>query len=363
MADPLSLVALCVDLSRTIAKTASSVKRRRVECSELAQRVERLQPFVQSLLSNSSNVDLSDFWVLATLNKLVDLLKSADELVKHFAVDNAQTVFSRIWRIGERLWNAEDDVETFLYLNRSLDSIVMEMSMLETNRLGAALRLQREVQGANLELFYKDHPPADNLYDDRSVIARGMFSTTNRMKNTLDGHIYAVKRVRVADLEQMGVLKHSLVDECAKLQRLTHPNIARYFLHFDSHQHRVFNIVMELIEGGTLLEKVTSTAPPTEAEIVEWARQMASALSYMHEEGVLHSDLNPKNVMLTFKSRMKIIGFGAARNASSAAVATSSAVGSDNYASYEKFQGIGYDGRDDVWAVGCILLELLLRQR
>jgi tRNA A-37 threonylcarbamoyl transferase component Bud32 len=363
MADPLNLLALSIDLGVTIARTASLVKRRKSECLELSQRVVRLQLIVRTWQSGCASGSTYAQLPLPTLSKLVDLLRSADDLVKSFADDKPTTVFGRIYRVGNRFWKAENDVDTFLYLNWGLDSILAEVNVLETNRINETLRLQSEHQGSNLELFYREDPPTDNLYDDRSVMSRGMFSTTNRMKNALDDHIYAVKRVRVAELEQIGVLKRTLVEECAKLHRLSHPHIGRYFINFDSHHHKIFNIVMELIEGGPLLEKITCTPPPTEAEIVEWARQMASALSYMHEEGVLHSDLNPRNVMLTAKSIVKIIGFGAARNASSAAVATSSAVGSDNYASYEKFQGIGYDGRDDVWAVGCILLELLLRQR
>jgi serine/threonine protein kinase len=87
---------------------------------------------------------------------------------------------------------------------------------------------------------------------------------------------------------------------------------------------------------------------------------MALALSYMHGENVLHRDLNPDNVMLTARSKVKIIGFGHACCVSEYAEST---VGARTHASFQKLTGLKYDGRDDVWALGCILLELLLRTR
>lgn len=79
----------------------------------------------------------------------------------------------------------------------------------------------------------------------------------------------------------------------------------------------------------------------------------------MHEERILHRDLKPENILLTSSSKVKIVDLGFACVAASIA-ANVTKVGTLLYASYEKSQGFVYDGRDDMWAVGCVLLELLL---
>ena len=108
--------------------------------------------------------------------------------------------------------------------------------------------------------------------------------------------------------------------------------------------------------------QVHATPAPSVDAITEWARQMASALAYMHSEHILHRDLKLDNILLTSLSKIKIIDLGFACVAATMA-ANATKVGAPLYASYEKTNGIPYDGRDDVWAVGCILLELLTRSR
>jgi serine/threonine protein kinase len=106
---------------------------------------------------------------------------------------------------------------------------------------------------------------------------------------------------------------------------------------------------MELFEEGTLADKVTCVMVPSELEILE--------LSYMHVQGVLHRNLKPENLMLTRTGEVKLAGFELP------CIRTIPAAEYTVYTSFERTMGLPYDDRDDVWAVGCILLELLCRDR
>jgi hypothetical protein len=202
-------------------------------------------------------------------------------------------------------------------------------------------------------------------------LGNGSFGCAYRMEYIPLGATFAVKRIDLtARIPQHYIDPDALHRECAILASLQHPSIVRYFISYYSEQnpftgkYGFSNIVMELIEGGTLAEKVTSgPEAPAEPEIVEWARQMASALSYMHSMRVYHRDLKPENVMLTSRSTVKIIDLGLACHNNSPASLKDTLIGSPPYASYEKTTGASYDGRDDVWAMGLMFLELLKGER
>jgi hypothetical protein len=360
--DPLSMIGTAISLASAIDKLVATAKRNTVECQQLGRRVGRLVPVIKDL-KVSISTHSSDLSASAPLQELVDALEEASMFLLSFVEEEKQgSIFTRAYRTASRAWSATDSAMSFANLNRRIDSVLNELNLLQTNRTAALLVHMKIADGDRVEERFHEDPPMESLYDKRSILGKGVFAVTHRMINFMDGRKYAVKRVDVEDAAKNGVTRASLANECAILERLTHPHVARYFLSFNSHRGLHFNIVMELIEGGTLAEKVTCIPAPTELEIVEWARQMASALSYMHGEGVLHRDLKPDNVMLTLTSKIKIIDLGLASVATSAAYMHTK-VGTSTYSSFEKLTGLPYDGRDDVWAVGCILLELLTGTR
>ena len=169
-----------------------------------------------------------------------------------------------------------------------------------------------------------------------------------------------MKKIKVAKAEKNGVKKEDLINEATILQQLNHVHIVRYFVCFKSQQGRFFNIVMELVTGGSLADKVTVTPAPSSQQIFQWVFQIAQALKYMHERKpcIQHRDIKPDNILLTHDSNVKIADMGLACVVTTSVVAQTK-VGTSAYASYEKHQGKTYDGRDDVWGLGCIIVELL----
>ena len=88
--------------------------------------------------------------------------------------------------------------------------------------------------------------------------------------------------------------------------------------------------------------------------------QVASAIAYIHSLNIQHRDLKPDNVMLDASGRAKIIDFGLACISDASRSRSRTKVGTDAYSSPEKAKSERYGPADDVWAIGCMLAELLL---
>jgi hypothetical protein len=216
-------------------------------------------------------------------------------------------------------------------------------------------RMKEQNKDRNGELV--EQPALEDICDDRALISQGAFGAIYRMLDTNDGRVYAVKRIRLSSLTGRGVTLAALAQECAELQALPQSPIGYCLQTFLSKGDRYFNIVMELIEGSTLAEKITCAISPTEDVILDWTKQVTSALHHIHGKGVLHRNLTPENVMLTAAGEAKIVGL------KPHSLIDAGGVQCGAYTSYERAKGWQYDGRDDVWALGCIVLELLIRTR
>jgi serine/threonine protein kinase/Tol biopolymer transport system component len=166
-------------------------------------------------------------------------------------------------------------------------------------------------------------------------------------------------------------------DRLSRLQReaqvlasLNHPNIAHIY---GLEQIGTAGcIVMELVEGETLADRLKNGAVPLD-EALEIAKQIADALAAAHERGIVHRDLKPANIKMTPNGTVKVLDFGLAKTLSgrSAEMALSmmatkidssvagSVTGTVAYMSPEQARGKEVDARTDVWAFGCVLYELL----
>ena len=167
--------------------------------------------------------------------------------------------------------------------------------------------------------------------------------------------------------------------EAELLATLNHPNIAAIYGLEQS--GGVSAIVMELVEGETLAQKIAQAStsktlapglPLDEAMAI--ATQIALALEAAHEKGVIHRDLKPLNIKITPDGRVKVLDFGLAKllesETGSQALSMSPTLsvhatyagmilGTAAYMSPEQARGKPVDRRADIWAFGCILFEML----
>ena len=159
--------------------------------------------------------------------------------------------------------------------------------------------------------------------------------------------------------------------EAQVLAALTHGNIAAVY-GLEEQEGRSA-IVLELVEGETLAERIARGALPVE-DAREIAQQIAEALEAAHEKGIVHRDLKPANVKITPDGTVKVLDFGLAKalepesseqdistSPTLTAAATQAGVilGTAAYMAPEQAKGKPVDRRADVWAFGCVLYEML----
>lgn len=159
--------------------------------------------------------------------------------------------------------------------------------------------------------------------------------------------------------------------EARLLAALNHPNIAT--LHGFEKDGDTHFLVMELVSGSTLAERIASGAIPLR-EAIPLFRQIAEALEAAHEKGVIHRDLKPANIKVTPEGQVKVLDFGLAkafldgtsgsdlsRSPTFARGGTETGVilGTAAYMSPEQARGKAVDGRTDIWSFGCVLYEAL----
>ncbi len=157
--------------------------------------------------------------------------------------------------------------------------------------------------------------------------------------------------------------------EALTLSKLNHPNIETVF-DFDT-QEGVDFLVMELIPGVTLDEKLAATGALPEKEVVRLGMQLAEGLAAAHAESVIHRDLKPGNLRQTPDGRLKVLDFGLAKllgPVSDTAVTeslskTHGAAGTLPYMAPEQLQGEPADARSDIWAAGAALYEMATGRR
>jgi len=149
--------------------------------------------------------------------------------------------------------------------------------------------------------------------------------------------------------------------------RLTHPNIVT--VHEYGEAGPLCFIAMEHAQGPTLREYLAAEPVPAAQALEAIARQLFSAMIYAHEQGVLHRDLKPGNVILCGDSaagapQVKVLDFGIARIESGHGLAMRGrAVGTPGYTSPEQYRGDPVDGRTDVYSLAVMLFEMMTGRR
>jgi Tol biopolymer transport system component len=168
--------------------------------------------------------------------------------------------------------------------------------------------------------------------------------------------------------------------EAQLLASMNHPNIAAIYgveevASADTGQAPLQALVLELVEGPTLADRITAGPVPLD-EALPIARQIAEALRAAHARGVVHRDLKPANIKVRSDGTVKVLDFGLAKavtdeHASGLShsptitlMATRAGVliGTAAYMSPEQARGKSTDERTDIWAFGCVLFEMLTGQ-
>ena len=189
-----------------------------------------------------------------------------------------------------------------------------------------------------------------------------------------EGGMGVVYKAEDSKLERTVALKflaaHLLADEEARKRfhreakaaaALSHPNICRVH-EIDEVEGRTF-IAMEFLEGESL-DKRIEQGPLKFAEALDIALQIAKGLEAAHEKKIVHRDIKPGNVMVDEKGHVTVMDFGLALlTEGSKLTQLDTTLGTAAYMSPEQIQGMEVDRRTDIWALGCVLYEMVSGKR
>jgi serine/threonine-protein kinase len=194
-------------------------------------------------------------------------------------------------------------------------------------------------------------------YELLELIGRGGMGVVHRAHDHVLDRVVAVKLLPL-DRAQDPTAVARFEREALAAAALSHPNIVAVFDFGIDHETRF--IVMEHLAGQSLADRLRERGPMPPGEAVDVARQVAAALAAAHEAGIVHRDIKPANVMLNAQGHVKVLDFGIARLTSGIALTqTATVIGSASYLAPELFAGAAADARSDIYALGCVLYELL----
>ncbi len=213
------------------------------------------------------------------------------------------------------------------------------------------------------------------VYELQALLGAGGMGEVYRARDTKLGREVAIKilpHAFTADPDRLARFER----EARVLATLNHPNIGAIYGFEDSDDVRA--LVLELVEGQTLAERIAAGGPEGPPLRVEEAlaivRQIADALDAAHEKGIVHRDLKPANIKITPDGVVKVLDFGLAKAAAGDGSAPDLSqsptvtiggtregmiLGTAAYMSPEQARGKPVDKRTDIWAFGCVLYEML----
>ncbi|XP_054546216.1 calcium/calmodulin-dependent protein kinase type 1G isoform X2 [Talpa occidentalis] len=186
------------------------------------------------------------------------------------------------------------------------------------------------------------------------VLGSGAFSEVFLVKQRVTGKLFALKCIK----KSPAFRDSSLENEIAVLKRIKHENIVTLEDIYESATH--YYLVMQLVSGGELFDRILERGVYTEKDASLVIRQVLSAVKYLHENGIVHRDLKPENLLYLTpeeNSKIMITDFGLSKMEQSGVMST--ACGTPGYVAPEVLAQKPYSKAVDCWSIGVITYILL----
>ncbi|MGP8066262.1 MAG: Stk1 family PASTA domain-containing Ser/Thr kinase [Acidimicrobiales bacterium] len=202
------------------------------------------------------------------------------------------------------------------------------------------------------------HTVVGGRYELGDQIARGGTAQVFLARDLLLGRPVALK-VLFSELSADNAFVERFRREAQAAANLSHPNIVPVFDWGETDS--TYFIVMEYVDGEALSSIIRTQAPLNSVQAASVASDISKALAYAHRHGVVHRDVKPGNVLITAEGQVKVTDFGIARaiGVDEQITQTGLVMGTATYFSPEQAQGLGVDGRSDVYALGVVLYEMV----
>ena len=191
------------------------------------------------------------------------------------------------------------------------------------------------------------------------TIGEGTYGNVKYAQHSETGTAYALKVMNKDYLVQRGMVEQ-VKTEIAILKQIKHPFIVNMH-EIMSSRDKIF-LVMELVTGGDLFDKIAVQGPLKEDEGRHLFGQILTAVAHCHGSGVCHRDIKPENVLMTSDGVAKLsdFGLGAMQEDGQDLGAMTTVCGTPNYAAPEVINKVPYDGcAADIWSLGVVLYVIL----
>ncbi|WEG11627.1 Stk1 family PASTA domain-containing Ser/Thr kinase [Pullulanibacillus sp. KACC 23026] len=197
----------------------------------------------------------------------------------------------------------------------------------------------------------------NDRYKIISRVGDGGMSVVYKAEDLILDRLVAVKVLR-SDFSSDEAFIRRFRREAESVASLSDPNIVS--IYDIGEEENLHYIVMEFIDGMTLKEYIKQFGPLPSRDAVYILKQIASALEHAHNQGIIHRDIKPQNILIDDQDNVKVTDFGIALAISSATITfTTSIMGSAHYLSPEQAKGGKATAKSDVYAFGIVMYEML----
>ena len=195
-------------------------------------------------------------------------------------------------------------------------------------------------------------------YEILSELGKGSMGIVYKAIDPLIDRTVAIKTINLnLSGDEIACFVERFNSEAKSAGRLNHPNSVT--IYDVGRTDDIAFIAMEHLEGQELKEIIASKQILQPARIVEITAQVADALAFAHDNGVVHRDIKPANIMVLRNGVVKIMDFGIAMTSSGSETQAGTILGSPKYMSPEQISGRAVDSRSDIFSLGAMLYELL----
>ena len=198
-------------------------------------------------------------------------------------------------------------------------------------------------------------------YEIKEILGEGGMGTVFKAVDTELGEVIAIKTLKQDFLSQDSTALERFKSEIRLARRISHRNVVR--THDLGENSGVYFITMEYVEGKSLKDLIKSRGRLPLAITLSVGKQLARALEVAHEQGVIHRDIKPQNMVVEPDGVLKVMDFGIARLATrkpqSGVTQAGTVIGTPEYMAPEQLAGDDVDHRVDIYAAGCVLYECL----
>lgn len=196
-------------------------------------------------------------------------------------------------------------------------------------------------------------------YEVKSILGMGGMGVVYRAYDTELGEPVAIKTLKSDAMAGDSTLLQRFKDEIRLARKITHRNVVR--THDLGEVEGLYYITMEFVEGTSLKHLISSRGVLPVPVTVTLGKQLCRALEVAHEQGVIHRDIKPQNLIVEPSGTLKVMDFGIARLATRTDGVTQAgmAIGTPEYMAPEQLLGDSVDYRADLYAAGCVLFECL----